>query len=112
MIRLLDYYRGLLFLTTNRPEVLDDAVISRVMLRLNYRHLDAETRAAIWRTMFAVAKLRLDGVGFEEIGSLDLNGRQIRNLTRLAKTLNPSGLVDCGGMAEVLRFGCGASLPA
>ena len=33
-LRLLDYYQGILFLTTNRPEVLDHAVLSRVMLKL------------------------------------------------------------------------------
>lgn len=109
-LRLLDYYRGLLFLTTNRPEVLDEAVLSRVMLRLEYPHLDAETRAQIWESMFGVAKLRLVGVSFVALGKLDLNGRQIRNLTRLAKILYPSGTITREGLLEALRFGCGQTL--
>ena len=39
-LRLLDYYQGILFLTTNRPDVLDHAVRSRVMLKLEYPDLD------------------------------------------------------------------------
>jgi hypothetical protein len=109
-LRLLDYYRGLLFLTTNRPEVLDEAVLSRVMLRLQYPHLDAVTRARIWESMFGVAKLRLEGLTYARLGTLDINGRQIRNLTRLAKILHPEGLLSVNAMQEVLRFGCGQSM--
>jgi hypothetical protein len=111
-LRLLDYYRGLLFLTTNRPEVLDDAILSRVMLRLEYPHLDAGTRVKIWQSMFAVAQLRLDGVSFDHLATLDLNGRQIRNLTRLAKILFPDGVLSADGLQEVLHFGCAQGLPA
>lgn len=109
-LRLLDYYRGLLFLTTNRPDTLDDAVLSRVMLNLKYPHLDAGTREKIWQTMFAVAGLQLAGCTFTDLARLDLNGRQIRNLTRLAKILNPNQAVNRPAIQEVLRFGCGQEL--
>lgn len=39
-LRMLEYYNGILFLTTNRPGVLDEAVKSRVQLSLRYDHLD------------------------------------------------------------------------
>jgi SpoVK/Ycf46/Vps4 family AAA+-type ATPase len=111
-LRLLDYYRGLLFLTTNRPDVLDPAVMSRVMLKLDYPHLDEVTRQNIWETMFTVAGLQLEGCTFGTLGKLDLNGRQIRNLTRLVKILNPDGIVTRPALLESLHFGCGASLPS
>jgi len=110
-LRLLDYYRGLLFLTTNRPEVLDDAILSRVMLKLDYPHLDPTTRAKIWQSMFSVAKLTLEGISFDALAQLDLNGRQIRNLTRLAKILYPHSILTPEGIQEVLYFGCGKELP-
>ncbi len=110
-LRLLDYYRGLLFLTTNRPEVLDTAVLSRVMLRLAYPHLDEPTRAKIWSTMFKVAGLATTGFTFEELAKLDLNGRQIRNLTRLAKILHSDGVVSAKGIGECLQFGAGLKMP-
>ena len=104
-LRLLDYYRGLLFLTTNRPDVLDDAILSRIMLRLEYPDLDCATRANIWRTMFSMAELELEDCSFEELGGYNLNGRQIRNITRLAKILNPNGTLDRDAIQEALKFG-------
>jgi ATPases of the AAA+ class len=104
-LRLLDYYRGLLFLTTNRPEVLDEAILSRVMLKLDYPHLDQETRIQIWQTMFSMAGLQLESDDFSWLAEIDLNGRQIRNITRLAKILNEDGLVTKSAMQEALRFG-------
>jgi hypothetical protein len=81
------------------------------MLKLDYPHLGAETRAKIWKTMFSVAGLRLEGCSFESIAQFDLNGRQIRNITRLAKILNPDCVITRAAMREALRYGCGASLP-
>lgn len=104
-LRLLDYYRGILFLTTNRAEALDHAVRSRVMLRLDYPDLDLPTRAAIWRDMFASAGMRLDGDAYEELAHNAINGRQIRNLTRLAKILHADGSVTLEEMRAVLRYG-------
>jgi hypothetical protein len=105
-LRLLDYYRGILFLTTNRAEVLDHAVLSRVMLRLDYPDLDRPARANIWRTMFESAGLTLLDGSLEELAEKEINGRQIRNLSRLAKVLHPAGRVTLAEMREVLRYGC------
>ena len=107
-LRLLDYYRGLLFLTTNRPDALDDAILSRIMLRLDYPDLDACTRANVWRTMFDMAGLELQECSFEELGLLALNGRQIRNITRLAKILNPDLRLSRRAIEEALKFGAAA----
>ncbi|KAJ4423132.1 hypothetical protein N0V82_002261 [Gnomoniopsis sp. IMI 355080] len=48
-LRVLEYYDGILFLTTNRPGVLDDAVKSRVHLNLHYDHLNEEQTVAIYK---------------------------------------------------------------
>jgi hypothetical protein len=105
-LRLLDYYQGILFLTTNRWDVLDHAVLSRVMLKLDYPDLDAAARAAIWRTMLSAAGLDLSDGMLEELAAVDINGRQIRNLTRLAKILYPEGPVTLPQLRAVLEFGC------
>jgi SpoVK/Ycf46/Vps4 family AAA+-type ATPase len=105
-LRLLDYYQGILFLTTNRPEVLDHAVLSRVMLKLSYPDLDLTARTVIWGTMLASAGLTLIEGTVEELAHNNINGRQIRNLTRLAKILHPSGQVTLEQMRGVLRYGC------
>src|SRR5262245_1420599 len=105
-LRLLDYYQGILFLTTNRAEVLDHAVLSRVMLRLAYPDLDQPARAIVWRTMLEAASLKLVDGTMEALAEANVNGRQIRNLTRLAKILHPSGTVTLEQMRAVLKYGC------
>jgi len=105
-LRLLDYYQGILFLTTNRAEVLDHAVLSRVMLKLKYPDLDQKARAVIWTTMLNAAGMTLIEGTVEELAEADINGRQIRNLTRLAKILHPEGRVTLEQMLGVLRYGC------
>lgn len=46
---MLEYYNGIIFLTTNRAGVLDEAVKSRVHLNLYYDHLNEEQTVAIFR---------------------------------------------------------------
>jgi hypothetical protein len=41
-----------------------------------------------------------------ELAEAVLNGRQIRNLTRLARILHPGGTVTLAHMRNVLRYGC------
>src|SRR5262249_704808 len=104
-LRLLDYYQGILFLTTNRAEVLDPAVLSRVMLRLRYPDLDAAARTVIWRTMFVAAGMTLTGGAREELGQSDVNGREIRNRRGVAKILYADGRVTLEQMRGVLAYG-------
>lgn len=105
-LRMLDYYEGLLFLTTNRPDALDYAIRSRVMLRLEYPDLDPQARTGIWRTMFEAAGMRLTSGSFAALAEPELNGRQIRNLVRLARILHPAGAVTVEQMLGIVEFGC------
>ncbi|KAI1110746.1 hypothetical protein F5Y14DRAFT_342033 [Nemania sp. NC0429] len=49
-LRTLEYYSGILFLTTNRPDVMDDAVKSRVQVHLQYPRLGLIETLAIFQT--------------------------------------------------------------
>ena len=51
-LRRLEYFRGLLFLTTNRVGQIDDAFLSRVTVVLQYDHLTDDTRKKIWTGFF------------------------------------------------------------
>ncbi|OQE29204.1 hypothetical protein PENFLA_c004G10182 [Penicillium flavigenum] len=92
-LRVVEYFEGILILTTNRVGTFDDAFKSRIQLALHYPPLGEEQRRTIWETFIQ----RLDG--FDEgaidvenlMGSLDvlqkekLNGRQIRNAVTTAR---------------------------
>jgi hypothetical protein len=83
-LRLLEYYRGVLFLTTNRISSFDDAFCSRISMFLRYHRLSRDQRDAIWRNLFARA-----GVANPDLAPFietDLNGREICNTVRIAQT--------------------------
>lgn len=47
-LRVLEYYEGIMFLTTNRVQTFDAAFQSRVHISLEYPELDKKARKAIW----------------------------------------------------------------
>ncbi|KAF4178570.1 hypothetical protein CNMCM8694_004172 [Aspergillus lentulus] len=55
-LRMLEYYSGILFLTTNRVGIIDEAFKSRIHVSLYYRPLDREQTLAIFRNN--IRKLR------------------------------------------------------
>ncbi|POR33773.1 26S protease regulatory subunit 4 [Tolypocladium paradoxum] len=98
-LRTLEYYEGILFLTTNRVENMDPAFQSRIHVSLEYPPLDAEARAAVWRSFLgrtvsledtAVRGDAAHGVTEDEVralSALDLNGRVIKNVLKTANLL-------------------------
>lgn len=90
-LRELEYFDGVLFLTTNRPGSLDEAFQSRIHVTIGLPELDAKSQLEVW-TIF-VKDLNIEKS--EKIGILEfvdedikkngnLNGRQIRNSVRTA----------------------------
>ena len=49
-LRLLEYYQGVMFLTTNRVASFDPAFESRIHLTINYPELSSDSRLHIWKT--------------------------------------------------------------
>jgi SpoVK/Ycf46/Vps4 family AAA+-type ATPase len=64
-LRKMEYFRGLLFLTTNRIGQIDDAFLSRIHVVLEYETLDDGQRKQIWNGFFQ--KLERDMVKLDEI---------------------------------------------
>jgi len=84
-LRLLDYFPGIMFLTTNRSEVIDPAILSRVTIKLDYPDLDEKAREKIWKVMFKLVGQTIETTG--SLAKLPINGRQIRNLMRLSVSM-------------------------
>lgn len=87
----LEYFSGIVFLTTNRIHVLDDAMISRIHLALGYSPPELEMRRLIWtQSLRAVRVEQLDMDIDQAIDILvrdKLNGREITNAINTAQTL-------------------------
>ncbi|KAF2396473.1 P-loop containing nucleoside triphosphate hydrolase protein [Trichodelitschia bisporula] len=104
----LEYYPSLLFLTTNRPEVLDSALTSRIHLTLKYPELDFQSRATIWKTFLKRAQPVAD-VSDAEINRLAqaaLDGRKVSNVVKTARILasQTGRAVRYGDIEKVLRI--------
>ncbi|KAH8744233.1 P-loop containing nucleoside triphosphate hydrolase protein, partial [Hyaloscypha finlandica] len=89
-LRLMEYYKGLLFLTTNRIDDFDNAFHNRIHVTIKYENLTIESRTNIWRSLLRRLSdsVDLDDTWSEEaveiLGHLDINGRDVRNLIRTA----------------------------
>ncbi|KAG0559702.1 hypothetical protein KC19_10G124600 [Ceratodon purpureus] len=103
-LRLLEYYRGVLFLTTNRVASFDDAFCSRISMFLRYHRLAGAQREAVWSNLFAKA-----GIPEPDLGPFletQLNGREIRNTIRIAQTWAKSSgeSLTTGHVLEVVNM--------
>ncbi|KAF4783930.1 hypothetical protein HER10_EVM0001924 [Colletotrichum scovillei] len=95
-LRALEYYDGILILTTNRVGTFDEAFKSRIQLALRYQRLEAYQRKQIWKNFFERLKSigEEDSIDFDDISlHIDeltkhpMNGRQIRNTITTARQL-------------------------
>lgn len=91
-LRNLEYYEGVMFLTSNRVEAIDTAFRSRIHLRLPYSDPDVSTRTQIWKR-FLPHDTGMDLCN--ELGrDLNVNGREIKNLARTATLLSKTGATE------------------
>lgn len=91
-LRLLEYYAGILFLTTNRETIVDDAIMSRCTAHIKYDVLKGgakkaeDLRPKLWKTLLAQYGVDLDiGLCIGEFP--EVSGRAIRQMVRLAKMM-------------------------
>lgn len=90
-LRVLEYYAGILFLTTNRVGNFDPAFSSRIHVTLHYDHLSRNSRAQIWKLCIIKALGEqppwLDDAYLYVLALEELNGREIRNAVAVAGSL-------------------------
>ncbi|KAI2463441.1 P-loop containing nucleoside triphosphate hydrolase protein [Annulohypoxylon bovei var. microspora] len=88
-LRVLEYYRGILFLTTNRVGTFDDAFTSRIHVPLRYTNLSEPSRKKIWQNFCSRVPGGVD-ISDKDLNVLakpELNGRQIKNIVKAAESL-------------------------
>ncbi|CAK7198073.1 hypothetical protein SEUCBS139899_000731 [Sporothrix eucalyptigena] len=125
-LRMLEYYRGMLFLTTNRHDDFDNAFYNRIHVTIEYGELTAPWRSNIWREhvqracrrnrdpliwcndvdaekddvetdgVVAAKELPLDNELFTTLGDVHSNGRDIKNYVRTSLAFARSEDDDLG----------------
>jgi AAA+ superfamily predicted ATPase len=90
-LQTLEYFNGIMFMTTNRIGTMDHAFQSRIQYATEYTPLSTNTRRKIWKVF--IERLENDDSREDLLDDMDylknlkLNGRQIRNAMKLAQSL-------------------------
>ncbi|KAK0114778.1 hypothetical protein ONS95_014261 [Cadophora gregata] len=89
LLRTLEYFEGIMFLTTNRATSIDPAFKSRIHLSISYPTHSLESRRELWKTFVskssATGKLIwLNEKSLNRMAKVPINGRQIKNIVRIA----------------------------
>jgi len=84
-LRVLEYFNGLLFLTTNRIDDIDEAIVSRCIALIRFHAPDGEARHRIWRVMSEQFELKLDDALIATLVEIypRTSGRDIKGLAKL-----------------------------
>jgi len=99
LLRCLEYYEGIIILTTNRVRSIDIAVQSRMHLAIQYMNLNPQQKLAIYKNLLAkVPDSRISGTRNSLYRDIEnnfckrnlMNGRQIRNIVTTALALAKS----------------------
>lgn len=107
-LRVLEYQPAVLFLTTNRGDLVDDAILSRCTARIPYTAPTAIEQARIWRVLADANEIKLSDRNIREITKAhsNLSGRDVKNLLKLASLLahDRDCPIDAELVGEVRRF--------
>jgi SpoVK/Ycf46/Vps4 family AAA+-type ATPase len=81
-LRTLEYYQGIMILTTNRVKDIDNAIQSRISMALHYRPLGLNTRKTIWESFLKKAAItkgraKYTPIDLDWLSRKEVNGRQV-----------------------------------
>ena len=99
-LRLLEYHNGLVFLTTNRADDIDDAILSRCIAEIQYDIPKPAERLKLWRVMLSEFNAELPTKDIRRLvyAMPCVAGRDMQNLIRLTnrvcKALNEPFDID------------------
>lgn len=83
-LRVLEYHAGVLFLTTNRGDQVDDAILSRCTARIVYTIPSAESQKRIWGSLCASNGVKIKMAVIKDIVEKHpMSGRDIKNVLKL-----------------------------
>lgn len=88
MLASLEYYSGIIFLTTNMPQGIDSAFMSRLDVHLKYPDFDFNHRRKLWSSFLdshgaslsdSGPRVIASGNDLDELAAWKLNGREIKS---------------------------------
>jgi len=106
VLRKLEYQEGVVFMTTNRYESIDEAILSRMHIKINYPALTAAARVKIWASHLGKLKTShaISEDEFVTLSKLLLDGRTIANVTYLASIMAARGVITWNHIQQSLAL--------
>lgn len=108
-LRTMEYFNGLLFMTTNRPSDIDEAIISRCAAIIEYEIPTPENAAKIWQVFarqyeFELSDALLDKLlaTFEQISPRDMK-MLMRLVLRVSQNMNVAPDIDVFRQCAMFR---------
>lgn len=86
-LRLLERHQGVMFLTTNRIDSMDNAFRSRISMILQYDNLTDDTKSKVWTNLLFASGLSDCNIDINKLIEFELNGRQIKSAIRMAQSI-------------------------
>lgn len=90
---MLEYYEGILFLTTNRVDSIDAAFQSRIHISMEYNELSAASRRHVWSNFMSSGTTQthqtygFSDADLDKLAEYQMNGREIKNVLKTAQLL-------------------------
>jgi len=110
-LRLLEYVTTTIFMTTNRGDIIDDAILSRCTAKLEFMVPPKEQQARIWVAIAGANNAVVPDAAIQEIQTRigDLSGRDIKMLIKLAiphcqKDAAGKTVIDADTVFHLSRF--------
>lgn len=88
-LRILEYYKGILFMTSNRETIIDDAIMSRATAWIRYVKPNNDELSKIWEVLSKQYKIEFNKEDIKELIKLlpGISGRNVKNLLKLSHLL-------------------------
>jgi len=98
MLRHLEHFKGVLFLTTNRPVQLDYAIDSRIHAQIFYPNFNDVERGKVWKCSLPKKfPCKITAKDIKELSKFNINGREIKtaivNAARTASYQKQQGIL-------------------
>lgn len=91
-LRRLEYFQGIVILTTNRQRDIDEAFKSRIHFKFHYPPLDQSGRREIWKNFIIslpeeINSADIDDANLQRLAERPMNGREIKNAMACAASI-------------------------
>jgi len=107
-LRVLEYHDATIFLTTNVPDIVDDAIISRCIAKIEYSYPTKEQQIKIFNIISKTSGIKIDSQIILDFVDKhhEYTGRDIKNIIKLGnlKSIADKKPIDLEMLEFIIRF--------